>query len=112
MNMREEILRAVFEREKDATIKSYEKFNPMSPRTAAGLAIGKARTFEYWDPSLRREAEAILNIVLEKLMVPTHEMCSEGYSEACRHDCGHTVPSADIAPETFKAMIRAVRDEK
>ncbi len=36
---------------------------------------------------------------------PTQAMCEAGYAEACRHDCGHTVPHAEIAPETWRAMI-------
>lgn len=35
---------------------------------------------------------------------PSSGMDERGYAEATKHDYGDTVPSVDIAPETYRAM--------
>ncbi len=55
----------------------------------------------------RQKAREIIAAMRE----PTEEMCREGYTAACRHDYGDTVPSSEIAPETWRAMIDAAMKE-
>lgn len=40
-------------------------------------------------------------------VTPTEEMIEAGYGAACRHDYGDVVPSLEIAPATYTAMLAA-----
>lgn len=42
---------------------------------------------------------------IEAMREPTAAMCRDGYDAACEHDNGNTVPSHEIAPATYRAMI-------
>ena len=86
----------------------------MIEQVARGIYINqKPETWTSGDPwprltdGVRECYRDMARAAIEAMRQPTEEMCECGYVEACKHDSGDDVPSAEIAPAAYQAMIDA-----
>ena len=88
-------------------IRRYAAANPLPPYLEA---VVKERWEDIGEVSQNHWRD-IARAAIEAMREPTEGMNAEGYAAACEHDYGDTVPSHEIAPATWRAMIDAALKE-